>query len=339
MKRWAPVTSLRIGPPDSNWLEASSPFSNSRALVERDSIVEMLLGSKSSSEADLIELGLLSDANDAGELSAALFDRIERWRDRGWSAALDWYLWSRSPNYVDDGPEAGAARLRAVGEYLANSPCPDSRRAGSESVALALEGRSAESLGWALQHRQSRGSFSGAQITKEALVETLVVGLERLRSQRSGPDEAIDPASLLRSHGCALDVYVVAYDVGGVDAGLYFFEPERQLLDPLSPGDLRPVVSAAFGGQPDQRSAAALIALVADFDSYGWRYRHERALRNLYIDAGRVMGRLVMAASSLRLQTGITPLLRDSEMRSLLGLSSDRFAVVHTLTLAGEVGS
>ncbi len=108
MRRWALVTSLRLGPPDSNWLEVSSPFSNSRALVERDSIVKLLLGKKSSSESDLIELGLLSDANNADNLSTALFERIERWRDRGWSAALDWYLWSRSPNYLDEGQEAGA---------------------------------------------------------------------------------------------------------------------------------------------------------------------------------------------------------------------------------------
>lgn len=48
------------------------------------------------------------------------------------------------------------------------------------------------------------------------------------------------------------------------------------------------------------------------------------------------MGRILLVAAALDLQTGLTPLVDDSEMRALLELEESDHAVVHTLTVAGS---
>lgn len=328
---WSSVLTARSGPIGSNWLELSCPVAGERALVERDALAAMLLGTPHRATRTLKEIGFVVAT---GGVNCEFDDRIQRWRDRGWGTALDWYLWSRSPNFRDDGPDAEVQRIAVLEEYLEAEPCPSPPTADDDAMHLT-DTDTRGTLGEALLRRRSRGSFSGQPLRMDALAELLVVGMDRVRRQRPLASDHDDAASLLRSHGCAFDLHVMAYDVLGLAQGHYFYEPERQLLDLEAAGDFRDDVSQGFGAQPDQRGAAACLMLVADFDRYSWRYRHERALRNLYIDAGRVLGRLVLVAAALKLEIGVTPLLHDTEMRDLLALDDQRQAVLHTLTVAG----
>ena len=326
---WTVGSSAKPGPDGTNWLELGSPLVGELTLVERDALAAILLGRKSSARDALQDAGLMVEDS---RVDRSLAERAALWRSRGWGTAIDWYLWSRRPLYRDDGQGAADERLLAMQEYAAKENCPPSPLAKTESREIMSCGRSG-SLGEALLRRRSLGAFKAGPMSFENLSEVLSIGLGQVRDQRL---QGGSSPQLLRSHGSALDVHIVAYDVDDLPSGHYFYEIERRLLDLIDTGIQRCDVDAALGGQPDQDRAAGLIALVADFDRYSWRYRHERALRNLYIDAGRIMGRLLLAASGLGLQTGITPLVHDSAMRDLLDLDGDRQAVLHTLTLGGS---
>ncbi|MGH8350011.1 MAG: SagB/ThcOx family dehydrogenase [Pseudomonas sp.] len=143
-----------------------------------------------------------------------------------------------------------------------------------------------------------------------------------------------DPHSLLISVGAAFDVYVLAYSVQGLASGVYLYEPERRSLSLKAVENLRESARAALAGQPDPTNAAVTILLVADFDRYQWRYRHERALRNLYLECGRLMQPLILVATSLGLRTGITPAIRDRLVGALLARDHGNWQALHSLTIS-----
>ncbi|WP_282793773.1 nitroreductase family protein [Streptomyces sp. CC224B] len=95
---------------------------------------------------------------------------------------------------------------------------------------------------------------------------------------------------------------------------------------------LRRRMSAILVGQPAPLSAAATVLLVADFERYQWRYRHERALRHLWLDAAHAMGYLLLSATALEKSTHISPAARDSAANACLGLSDARHQVMYCLS-------
>jgi nitroreductase len=69
-----------------------------------------------------------------------------------------------------------------------------------------------------------------------------------------------------------------------------------------------------------------------DVSQYQWRYRHERALRNLYIESGNLFQRVLVVATALRLSGLPTPAFSDETVAALLNLNSVRQFPVYSLT-------
>jgi len=300
--------------------------------IERDALAQVLLGmGQESTIQGLRSAGLANGAvgTDAGH------DELAAWQDQGWGPAIEFYVAGRQIDFVDEGDPA--ARVRTIQQFQAAEPCPETPQACDGSSVRLVAGRPSMTLAEALDARRTRGSFSPGVLREAELANTLVVGMGRVAEQRPA-DRAASPQQLLRSFGSAFDVHVVIFDVAGLQPGHYFFEVERSLLELRGTGEMRDQVSRVLGGQPNLRHAKACVLLVADYGRARWRYRHERALRNLYVDAGRVMNRVILAATGSGLQTGITPLLRDSLGRELLNLGEDT-SVLYTVALGGRPSS
>jgi SagB-type dehydrogenase family enzyme len=183
-----------------------------------------------------------------------------------------------------------------------------------------------------IANRRSIGTFRSYELDREVLATLLHHGTRKIRECRRLSSSG-DPRSLLISVGAAFDVYVLVFALEGLDSGAYHYELEPPGLSLKRLGNLREEARTALAGQPDPTNAAATILLVADFDRYHWRYRHERALRNLYLECGRLMQPLVLTATGLGLRTGITPAIRDELIAPLLALDNGNWQALHTLTI------
>jgi SagB-type dehydrogenase family enzyme len=183
-----------------------------------------------------------------------------------------------------------------------------------------------------IANRRSIGTFRPNKLDQDVLATLLYHGTSKIRECRRLSSGG-DPRSLLISVGAAFDVYVVVFTVEGLNPGAYRYELEPPALSPKKLGDLQEETRTALAGQPDPTNAAATILLVADFDRYQWRYRHERALRNLYLESGRLMQPLILTATGLGLHTGITPAIRDELIPPLLALDNGNWQALHTLTI------
>ena len=245
--------------------------------------------------------------------------RIQHWLERNWSWAAPYYLASKKVRVADRDDPDGTARRETLKNYLEESPPPSPRLPGGERIPLpSAPPKGTRSVGDVLVTRRTGPRPGRRTLPLTDLGEVLDTGTDLLRrSVRYASHYEDDPVRLLNSFGCALDVYVVAYDVEGVPAGLHRYLLGEHALVTLRPHEgteeLRNEMQRILVGQPAPLTAAATIVLVADFNRYQWRYRHERAMRHLYVDAGHVAGYLLLAATSRNKQAHISPASSDSQ--------------------------
>jgi len=142
-----------------------------------------------------------------------------------------------------------------------------------------------------------------------------------------------DPLSYLESYGAAWDLYLCIYSVAEIEAGSYYYDIVGHQLINVRPGDHRETMIDALQGLRVPATAAWTLGLMADFPRYQWRYRHEYALRKLYVEAGFIAQELLMLGMSYGLETLVTPAQKDTPYLELHGLSGDRYAPVYTLTM------
>jgi hypothetical protein len=269
--RWRSLTKLVSNPELDTRVEIRSPIPSRRLSVDRDALATMLLRGDSGMAARLTDLEIIGEWDDdpAG---------IPHWIDRGWGEALETYLASRDVSFIEDTvapQDRDEVRAETVRKMLRERPLPQPQRAGPDAMPLprADSAMRDEPLGTVLAQRRTTPYFSGEPITLNALAGTLWSGLHMVRTCRVVDPER-RPLDVLQSVGSAFDVYVVVYAATDLAAGLYFYEPERHLLESRRAGDFREQLQELVIGQPSPQQASASVLFVVDFPRYQWRYRH-----------------------------------------------------------------
>ena len=93
------------------------------------------------------------------------------------------------------------------------------------------------------------------------------------------------------------EIYVAAYDVQGVDNGLYHFAIQNHSLDPLRKGDVL--------GMTQREGSYLTFFLTAIFFRSAWKYR-ARAYRYHLLDTGHVAENLTLALKASHLPFSVT---------------------------------
>jgi SagB-type dehydrogenase family enzyme len=313
-------------------LELVQPFSRRRMRLSRSAALQLIYEDGDSAAASSVRE------------PAAPADAAQHWAERNWTWSLPYYLFSRDVLFADrDDDRSRSIRRSVLSGYAQHGQPPAPPEPAPPRVALPRpeqrEGQERAGLGEVLRRRRSLLRPTRRSVPTEVIGELLWQALPRLRqslltTRRSGQDLTL----LLNSLGCAFDMYLVAYDVPPLAAGIYQYLPvEHELAPARAPDDtdeLRKRMREVLIGQPAPMSAAATVAIVADFERYQWRYRQERALRQLYIDAGRVMAYLVLSATACGRQTQITPAAHDDRAAEFFGYDRARQQLLYSLNLS-----
>src|SRR5215831_15734605 len=107
------------------------------------------------------------------------------------------------------------------------------------------------------------------------------------------------------------EVYVVAGDVSGLEAGVYHFSPGDLALRALRAGDFRGAVAWA-AGDDRMATAPAVAVLTAIYWRNTWKYQ-SRGYRHLFWDAGAMLANLLAAATALGLPARVVTGFVDAE--------------------------
>jgi SagB-type dehydrogenase family enzyme len=261
-----------------------------------------------------------------------------RWEGVGWGSALDLYEWSRQTQIQDRTDHDGSRRRELVTQWLRDDPPPAPFTPARHE--LGLPGRAPlayPDLRDSAMSRRTLHRFDPTGSSREVLGATLRSGLTQVRRARAvarAAWQAEDPLAAFVSFGACTEVYLLSFRVDELPVGVYHYGIDQHALTRVSTRDLHKDLVSWVHGQVPPMTAAWTLVLVADYGRYQWRYRHERALLNLYVDAGRIAQWLIIAARQHGLQTFPTPAFKDSELAQALHLPEPaRAGPLYTLTM------
>jgi SagB-type dehydrogenase family enzyme len=170
------------------------------------------------------------------------------------------------------------------------------------------------SLEEAMGARRSRREFTTSLLSLEQVSQVVwaAQGITDHEGHRTAPS-----AGAL----CALDVYVVAggREAGGLDAGVYHYDPERHSLEPVVAGDVRPTLVRLAVGQMFIAQAPLSLVITAEYDRLSRRYGN-RAERYVHMEAGHAAQNVYLQVEALGLGTVVVGSFQDEAVSQALGL-------------------
>jgi SagB-type dehydrogenase family enzyme len=122
-----------------------------------------------------------------------------------------------------------------------------------------------------------------------------------------------------------IELYVVAGNIAGLEAGVYHFDPLGFQLSRIRAGDYRPELAEA------SNDAIAAAPATFAFASLAWKnaWKYEaRSYRHWFWDGGVIAANLLAVSSSIGLPTKIIQGFVDQTVNELLGLEDGKEATV-----------
>lgn len=264
---------------------------------------------------------------------------LDTWIDRGWLCSLTLLAETIGTRYLDLSDPNLAIRENVLAGYNSRQGPPPQRLQYTGKQVRLPQADTTEVAAELLQpilQRRTRRVFTGTPVDLASVSNTLYHGLRPVREAREAAFKA-DKLGELISFGGAFDFYAVAFDVSGLASGVYRYAPESHSLFSVSEASLREDVSNILMQQPAPQTCSLSLFLVADYDWQMWRYRHSRALLNLYCDAGRVAQRVIIYGERFGFSSFPTPAINDSQAALLLRLpDSDRFNAIYSVSMGPQ---
>jgi hypothetical protein len=313
--RWPEGLALRRPAPDDprRRVQAVDVVSGRKWLVDPSLLARAADGRAGSGQAAACSRWLDGIAHDARAAETRIF---REWRARGWDAAASYYVASRAWRYADSTDGDGEVRTRVLERFLGDS----------EPHHTALDEWPQQPLPRPPHPAADDGVF-------ESLGALLWHGLVGVRERRAR-EQRSDPLSYLDSFGSAWDFSLTVHAVEGLAPGAYRYDVCAHRVHAVNPGVDRAIV----GSDVALERALFTFGFVANADVYGWRYRHEHALRRLYLESGYIAEGLAALGAACGLRSQLALPQRDGEFLALHGYDPLCHVAVCTLTIAAAQG-
>lgn len=259
------------------------------------------------------------------------------WKERGWGYALPQYSDSLKVIYKDSAGENGdIVRYNTFISYIKeNNQADDLPLIGARKLDGLFESPDvgAPFSPSILLNRYTARKFSGKVIDLRILTSIISSALGSIYRLRKYTRDSSDPRRFSSSFGSSFEIAICIYNVCGIENAIYFIDFKEGCLVQTRKGDYRTDVCDVIQKQTPPLSGNATFIIVADFYKWQWRYRHEKALRNLFIEAGRVAQDIIISSERHGLKAFPTPAISDSLCDELLDVPPARFNAIYTITI------
>lgn len=177
----------------------------------------------------------------------------------------------------------------------------------------------------AMKNRRSERSYRDENISLAELSQILWAAYGISKPYSDGPDFLRGGLRTAPSAGALypLEIYVVAGNVEGLDAGIYKFDSEHHELVKLLHGDKRAELKEAALGQGMVKDAAANLVYTAVFERTAKKYGERGKNRYVYMDLGHSAQNVYLQAESLGLGTCAVGAFTDEEVAEVVPISQN----------------
>jgi SagB-type dehydrogenase family enzyme len=175
-------------------------------------------------------------------------------------------------------------------------------------------------LGKVLETRASRHDYSQEPISLRELA-TLLHYSYGVRNRILAYNTKGFPMRFAPSSGGlqAVEVYVLAHNITGVERGLYHYHAGKPALEALEHGFMRHRLVQGTLLQEWMRNAPLILALTCDLSKVTWKYGL-RGYRVTHVDAGVVAENFHLVSNALGLSSCIVAGYADDEINELLNV-------------------
>ena len=119
-----------------------------------------------------------------------------------------------------------------------------------------------------------------------------------------------------------LELYLVAGDIEGLSAGVYWYRPKTHELIHLASGDLRKRLASAALGQSCVRRASAVLVIASVYERSAEKYG-QRGRRYAHMEVGHAAQNVYLQATARGLGTVFVGAFDDTEVQDVLRLPPD----------------
>jgi len=264
--------------------------------------------------------------------------QIKHWLARGWDAALPLYLSSRCIQYVDSGIDREQVLEKLFSNYLEEGACPKLTHKSNKLIQIELQTdleKKSECFAncyEAMAKRKTRRSFGMLGLSRKKALSIFSDATLRISRTFDLTRTTSTEERHVISYGCAFNIYVIIYNINELPEGIYEIDAETATINLFREGCFRSEMNEINWGMKAALTANYTIVLTIRPDIYAWRYRHDRALRSLMIEAGRIMHEFVISAACFNVQGVVTPATADHKLSTLLQIDDTQELPFYTGT-------
>lgn len=349
-----PVFIGDLDPNESNFIKITIPVPNREVKLSHGEFISLIKAFKSKEYVKKNELTAIFSGTQIQYLleqelikkepfDNAYAEGIQQWIDYGWHEALIFHLISNRVEYEDDDWDCNKTinmRNELINRY-SDFLCTYLPLDNIYEVKLSNEVKKLSHVSFekALLNRRSNQPWSKDKFTLDDLSEILYISLYKFREKRRVNAKILEDKDIESYHKLyemsyvdSFYLYVISYDIEGLENGIYFYDILNHKLLLIKKGLFRNEVTEICIGQKLAGSGKVSIALAIDWLPYMIRYQHERAYRNLFIAAGQIMQRLLITFSGMNKSMFITSAIREEKVDKLMGLNNFEQAIVYFTT-------
>lgn len=208
--------------------------------------------------------------------------------------------------------DALSARLAALERAI-----PENRPEGPTVELPAPRFEGSVSVEAALKNRRSIRTYLDKPLTLEEVSQLLWSAYGITMTREKMPPFLRGGFRTAPSAGARypLDIYLAAFNVTGLPAGIYWYDSERHRLLRLAEGDRRAEVSGACFDQPQFKTAAAAIAYSAVFERSMSKYGKRGRERYVCMDLGHSAENVYLQSYALDIGTCAIGAFTDVAMK------------------------
>ncbi len=127
--------------------------------------------------------------------------------------------------------------------------------------------------------------------------------------------------------------YILIFNVKNIPPGIYQFYPQAHGLSLIREGSFRDEVVALLCGMSASQTASHLILMSIDVQKAMKCYPYNKALREMYIDSGRMIQKLLIRGVQYNVGGLPSPAMRDSPMCTFLNIDPCECIPIYSLTM------
>jgi len=226
------------------------------------------------------------------------FSKIEHWWVRKWQVSLDFYL--STPN--KESSQQKTNTILEQTEHDLDIILPDEKE---KDLLSPVE---------ALLHRKTYRKFQDVPLSKRVFSKLLKELKEELFT--------------------GIWKYItVIFNVEGIEPGIYRYCSERHGLVLIRQGLFREEIVKLLCGMMASSTAAFLMVLAVDLKIAMENFSYDRALREIYIDSGRLAQKLLIKGMQNLIGGLPSPAMQDTQLCSFLDMNPATCIPIYNITM------